>query len=391
MTIRMNGVLATIAVCFVAGVVACNAEQAATVDSGEDAPANDTSGSGEDGNAVLEDADPAPDSLDRDGSTPAPADAAPIRDVQADPSESPDLSVDTTESSEDTVGPSDGSVDSDLTDEPDTETTLDAAEDADVSAALPASFQLLFVGNSYIYTNDLPSVVRTLLLEAGIPASGLVVDSVTYGGYRLEQHAADAAGTGPQPRLRNTLVGGGVVAPDWDVVVLQEQSQIPGFGGGPEYAASQAAALELHGLVDAIGGETALFMTWGYRTGDARNSAIFPDYLTMQTRLVSGYMAMADGISRAGGEATVVAVGEAWRRVWQADIDAGRNPLEAGSLFLSLHSADLSHPAPAGTYLTACVFVHTLLGVDVRTLDATTPGVTDAALADRLQELAMAR
>lgn len=363
---------------------ACTTDEAAAVDSGSGTQTGDANGSGDGTGPGVDDTTSPADGVEDDGSGPGVEDAETAPDIQTDTAEPPDTLPDWTE-------PADGSAETDGAIEPDATPIPDVDEDSDASAALPSSFSLLFVGNSYVYTNDLPSVVRALMLEAGIPAIGLMVDSVTYGGYRLEQHAADAAGTGPQPRLRNTLVGGGVVEPSWDVVVLQEQSQIPGFGGGPEYAASLSAAVELHGFIDAIGGETALFMTWGYRTGDARNGAIFPDYLTMQSRLESGYTAMSNAISAAGGDATVVAVGAAWRRAWEADVAGGRNPLEEGSLFYSLHSADLSHPAPAGTYLTACVFVNVLLGVDVTTLDDVTPGVADAGLADRLQELAMGR
>ena len=376
--------LTLLTLCVATQVGACTTDEAGVVDSGSGAPVADAMGSADSTGLGVDDTTSPADSVEDDGSGPGVEDVETAPDIQTDMAEPPDTVPDLTE-------PVDGSAETDGATEPDAAPIPDVDEDSDASAALPSSFNLLFVGNSYVYTNDLPSVVRTVLLEAGIPASGLMVDSVTYGGYRLEQHAADAAGTGSQPRLRNTLVGGGVVEPAWDVVVLQEQSQIPGFGGGPEYAASLSAAVELHGLIDAIGAQTALFMTWGYRTGDARNSAIFPDYLTMQSRLESGYTAMSNAISAAGGDATVVAVGAAWRRAWQADVTEGRNPVEAGSLFSSLHSADLSHPAPAGTYLTACVFVNTLLGVDVTTLDDTTPGVTDAALADRLQELAMVR
>src|SRR5262245_23603813 len=68
--------------------------------------------------------------------------------------------------------------------------------------------RVLFIGNSLTYVNDLPAMVTALADSAG--AGPLVVESVVFGGYSLEDHwnQGDA--------LRAIERGG------WSVVVLQQ-------------------------------------------------------------------------------------------------------------------------------------------------------------------------
>ncbi|MEO0323862.1 MAG: hypothetical protein AAF447_12955 [Myxococcota bacterium] len=206
--------------------------------------------------------------------------------------------------------------------------------------------RVLFVGNSYTFYNDLPQLYATT--TGRMPAPD--VDDVTAGGRRLVRHAGDAA-------LAGRLAEG------WDVVVLQEQSQIPGFpAGNPDREASLSAAVD---LATAAGeARIVLYLTWGRQRGDERNAALFPDFETMQTRLNEGYAAMRDAIEAAGRDVVIAPVGPAFREV--------RDQSEA--LFDRLYASDGSHPSPLGSLLAALVFARTLDGAELGTL-ATPDGI----------------
>ena len=72
---------------------------------------------------------------------------------------------------------------------------------------------VLFVGNSYIYTNNLPQMTANVASSAGYR---MTWQSNAPGGCTFMQHCANQSMT----MIRN---GG------WDFVVLQEQSQYPSF------------------------------------------------------------------------------------------------------------------------------------------------------------------
>jgi len=275
---------------------------------------------------------------------------------------------------------------------PDSETSVDSGSgdttaptdtdsgsgSGDTSPPIPET--LLFVGNSYTYYNDLDRLVADL--GSSLPGAPLVTASrVAAGGYRLPQHATDAAtdatplaaflGTGPYP--------------SWTYVVLQDQSQIPGFPENQqERIDSVAAAVELARRATEHAATTLLFQTWGRRNGDSNNPDRFPDFLTMNTRLAEGYAQMEQAIRDAGYPVRRVPVGAAFATIHQEELAAGRNPLNSDSLFFRLYASDGSHPSLEGSYLAAVTFVCTLRDT-VAPPFAFSPAALDAADAARLQ------
>lgn len=207
---------------------------------------------------------------------------------------------------------------------------------------------MLFLGNSYTFVNELDQVVAALYEEAGEPIGTV---RLAEAGYRFVDHVAqleaggsawDAAFSAPQ---------------QW--VVLQEQSQIPGFpANNAERIESGAAAVELDAAVAAAGGTTVFLMTWGRRDGDADNASLYPDFSTMNALLDAGYLAYATDAAEDGSVAYVAPVGRAFARVWASEAD----PLDPGSAFYALYQGDGSHPSPDGTWLAACVLYSTLTG-----------------------------
>lgn len=193
--------------------------------------------------------------------------------------------------------------------------------------------EILFIGNSYVYSNDLPTMLTNLALSGG---DSIITAQVTPGGYTLQGHSTNAT----------TLakIGQGT----WDYVILQEQSQLPSFPDAQVESDVYPYARKLDSLIAVANPctETIFFMTWGRKYGDQQNCQFFAPLCTfngMQDRLRNAYLQM--GVDN---HATVAPVGVAWRDSWFADST------------INLWSGDNSHPSVAGTYLSACVFYATI-------------------------------
>jgi len=115
----------------------------------------------------------------------------------------------------------------------------------------------------------------------------------------------------------------------YDYVVLQEQSTLP-----VKNAKRMAENVRLFDeLIKRAGSKTVLYMTWARRHTPEAQQAITDAYNTVGDEL----------------GAIVVPVG----LVWQNFLASHDKPV--------LHDRDQSHPALAGSYLAACVFLAALL------------------------------
>ena len=177
--------------------------------------------------------------------------------------------------------------------------------------------QVLFIGNSYTHSNDMPSIVEEISSANGVSVE---TDMIAPGGAFLHEHLID-----PQ-------VLGAIASGDYDTVVFQEQSVGPSLSVFAEQV-TIPAAVSLDQLADEAGVRVVWFQTWGHVDG-------FPSeghhsYESMQSGLIATY----DEIARQTG-GSVARVGEAWRRA--------RNTLP-----VALYVEDGSHPSEAGSYLAA--------------------------------------
>ena len=209
---------------------------------------------------------------------------------------------------------------------------------------------VLMFGNSYTSFNSLNSLLESM----GVAN----VDAIAPGGKTLAQHWADVNSTGSAANttLRNTNI-------DWDYVVLQDQSQIPGFyRTNSDWLASKNGAVHLGDAVTDEGGESILLMTWGRRNGDALNPVLYPNYTTMQERLESGYIDYHDNMSAAGNTVWIAPVGLAFEHICHNVIAGGFNASASGNTFFDLYNSDGSHPSLSGSYLAACVLYATMSG-----------------------------
>lgn len=200
-----------------------------------------------------------------------------------------------------------------------------------------AQTRILFIGNSYVASNDLPGVLDSLCVSGG---KSIQTGSVTPGGFTFQQHSTNTA-------TLNTLN-----SQAWDYVILQEQSQRPSFS--PTQVASEvfpyAALLDSMILASDSCAKTVFYMTWGRKFGDAGNCPVYPPictYAGMQQRLRDSYLQMAQT-----HQAILAPAGSAWQEAMLQDST------------IDLYISDHSHPNFAGTYLTASVMYATLFRED---------------------------
>ena len=208
-----------------------------------------------------------------------------------------------------------------------------------------------FLGNSYVYYNNLADQLTGLSLS--LPGAVINTGHHLHGGFSLRRHLED----GHLSDIFRPLPDGD---DGWDVVIVQEHSRLgvpysdeaTGALGNPD--PFFASASEVVDLALEHGAEVMFYMTWAKEK--------FPNQISL----------LAEAYTEAGRrlDATVTPVGLAWDRVRQERPD------------IKLFHPDGSHPSPAGTYLSACVFysqltgtppfgaTHTLYGTEIRT-----PGV----------------
>ena len=186
---------------------------------------------------------------------------------------------------------------------------------------------ILFVGNSYSF--GVPKAFSKLAAEHG---KKLRIGHATYGGWTLQQHSENAA------TLRKIREG------RWDIIVIQEQSEIPALPPRKRDPAMFPPLRKLVAQVHQEGAIPILYQTWGRRDGDKKIH--LDDFHAMNRRLRLGYQAA----SRNAGGLVIVPVGDAWEN----EFSAGRG----SALFVE----DGSHPSPTGDRVTAQTFYETIFG-----------------------------
>ncbi|MEZ4755941.1 MAG: PKD domain-containing protein [Flavobacteriales bacterium] len=224
-------------------------------------------------------------------------------------------------------------------------------------ALLPASAQttrILFIGNSYTYSNDLPGMLRQVALSLG---DTVVTQMVAPGGFTFQGHSSNTA-------TLNAIDQG-----EWDHVVLQEQSQRPAF---PPEQVSQEVLPYANQLVSRIRSTSpcaapVFMMTWGRENGDQQNCAFYPPlctYAGMQQRLWESYVLMA-----MENDAHCAPVGSVWRSYRSAHPEA------------ALYT-DGSHPNVLGTFIAATTLYVSIFQRDCTASSFAPVGVSTAAAAE---------
>ena len=195
------------------------------------------------------------------------------------------------------------------------------------------SLEVLFIGNSYTYTNNIPQMVSEIALSFG---DSLNYETSTPGGATFNIHST------------NTTTLNKISQKSWDYIVLQAQSQEPSFS--PSHVSNDVYPYA-QVIIDSIESnsictEPIFFMTWGRKYGDQQNCQFYPPictYLGMQQRLRESYLDMAFSHN-----ASCAPVGLSWKKSINEDST------------LNLYTSDNSHPSIYGSYLAACTFYATI-------------------------------
>ena len=189
---------------------------------------------------------------------------------------------------------------------------------------------VLFIGNSFTFYNDLPGIFRNMASAAGYD---VFTDSIAYGGYYLRQFTDTESGSEVYGKLNSNR---------WDYVIIQEQSRNPLSDREDFY--TNARILIEH--IREIGAIPVLYQTWAYKNGSEKLEKTGLSYDEM-------YAGLKDAYEELGNETNteVVPVGTAFYQcaAEYPDIDI-------------YDKKDNYHPSAEGSYLASCVFFYKLLG-----------------------------
>ncbi len=204
--------------------------------------------------------------------------------------------------------------------------------DEDVAADVPVgpveSRRVLFIGNSYTASNNLPGVIAAF--ADATPTTEIDFESVTQGGAQLATHIYQTDGL--------TRVEEG----SFDTVVLQAQSLEPAFFQGDFFPAASVFSE----AIEEAGAKAVWFATWARR----EDNEVYqqwgldgPEDMTQR---------LEDAYRQAAGErgGTLARVGATWMSAFEA------------SPGVALHSGDGSHPSRLGTFVAACTLFEAIFG-----------------------------
>ncbi len=189
--------------------------------------------------------------------------------------------------------------------------------------------KILFVGNSYTYYNDMPTLFSRL---CGCNGKRAQVFSVTKGGRKLHENLDSADETTRQLEAV-------VRTNSMDVCILQEHSILP-ILEFDRFSANVEALMEKLGSARYV-----LYQTWGRKTGSTFLAEHGLTTRTMALQLRDAYtkVAQTTGADRAP--------------VGLCFLEISENHPE-----IDLYDPDLTHPSYAGSCLSAMTHYRTLFG-----------------------------
>ena len=198
-------------------------------------------------------------------------------------------------------------------------------------------YNILFIGNSYTYFNDMPTAMFKKIAEAA--GYDVNVTSITKGGWTLGKHADanDECGGAVDAALANNK---------YDYVVIQEQSLRPAVS--PELFFEGVRALVKK--IRANGAVPLLYSTWGRKEGSAKLTELSLTNKTMTEKIADASRSIANELDIA-----VAYVGLAFYDV------CNTNPC------IELYNADMSHPSESGSFLAALTIFSKMFDFDVTT------------------------
>jgi len=225
---------------------------------------------------------------------------------------------------------------------------MESRVEPDIYQSIPSNYEplpeqginILFIGNSLTYSNDLPGILQRMLILADVEVGK--IESQSLGGYGLPDH------------WQRIITRERLAVSGWDIIILQQ---------GPSATEGRPYLLEYTPLFDSeikqSGGKTALYMVWPAKARFFDFAGVSDSYASA-ARLVDGLLYPA---------------GEAWLAAWRRDPS------------IALYSADNFHPSLLGTYLAALTMFEQISGKELNDL----PPIIPAANGDVTIDTATAR
>lgn len=192
--------------------------------------------------------------------------------------------------------------------------------------------QVLFIGNSFTYFNDMPYTFLNMVKTVDPDAR---VESIAYGGYSLSRYCDETTEVGK-------LVISKIVSYEWDYVVLQEESLLPCVDVG----SFVSAVKKLSQIASQIGAKVILYQTWPYERDSEKLALTGMTYEEMTASLKNAYQRAAEESG-----AAVAPVGEVFAYVSSSE-----------HITHLINRNDGYHPSTSGSYLAACVIFRTITG-----------------------------
>jgi hypothetical protein len=190
---------------------------------------------------------------------------------------------------------------------------------------------VLFIGNSFTFMYKMPDMFKDIAASYG---KNVFVQKSVKEGMGWQYHASTRA------------TYDAINSRKWDVVIIQEQSNMP---AQPQSVIDKSSIPYARQLVDSIRKNSEctrifLYMTWAYRDGNPHWSEI-GNYAAMQKRVNETYMRYADIFNL-----QIAPIGAVWSYV--------RNSYPG----LNLYHKDNHHSSHLGSYLVACTFYTSIFG-----------------------------
>ena len=189
--------------------------------------------------------------------------------------------------------------------------------------------KILFVGNSYTYFNDMPSLFAGICKENGVDVR---VDAVTKGGYSFAHYVSEENEKGIELRAK-------LAENSYDYIILQEQSVRP--AESPDTFLD--GARRLCAMVRENGAKPVFYQTWGRR----EDHKVLADHGwtrdEMHAMLKASYVRAAEE-----NAALLVYAGDAFDAAYRAGEEVYHN--------------DGTHPSAVGSAVVARAFYDALFG-----------------------------
>jgi hypothetical protein len=179
---------------------------------------------------------------------------------------------------------------------------------------------VLFIGNSLTYVNDIPRIVEGMRVAKGFAVN---CTGITNGGYTLEDHLD----------FNISKIANELFSRHYSYIIIQEQSY-NSFINYQSFLDSVKSFKEIAFLFEA---ELLLYQTWTYRDGAPLLDQLFKTRDEMHLEIVSAYQNAADFTNT-----RIIRVGEIFYQFMKDNPE------------ISLYMDDI-HANLAGSYLSSCV------------------------------------